>query len=280
MLIDTHAHLDYPDYADDLPAVVARATEQGVTQIVTVGTDLESAARALAIADAYPGVFAAVGIHPNEVKVDGPEFVDGLRRLAAHPKVVAIGETGLDYHYLPSRREKEDLVRSALGSASIGSVELEIRDEALKAAQAVAFEQQLELAAELGKNVIIHQRDAWSDTLAILERHRVQGVFHCFNGSLAQAEELISLGHLVSFTGLVTFRSGAEVRAAAARLPLDRIMVETDAPYLAPVPHRGKRCEPAFVRHTATSLAQARNVRLEEFAEETTETARRFFELP
>jgi TatD DNase family protein len=193
--------------------------------------------------------------------------------------VVAIGETGLDYHYLPSRIEKEDIVRSALGATSLGSVELEIQDEALKAAQAAAFEQQLELAEELDKAVVIHQRDAWDDTLAILRKYAVRAVFHCFSGNIAQAEEVLDMGHLVSFTGIVTFKNAAEVKTTAAWLPLEKFMVETDAPFLAPAPFRGKRCEPAFVRRTAEAIAQTRGISLDRVAEQTTATARAFFGL-
>jgi TatD DNase family protein len=279
MLIDTHAHLDFPEFAGDLDAVLARAAENEVGRIISISTDLESAGRVLALAAQYRQVYATAGIHPNHVQIDQPDFLSELRQLASRPEVVAIGEIGLDYHYLPSRKEKEDIVRSALGAASLGSVELEIQDEALKAAQAAAFEQQLELAEEMGKAVIIHQRDAWDDTLAILRKHAVHAVFHCFSGNVAQAEEVLDLGHLVSFTGIVTFKNAAEVKRTAAELPLDKFMVETDAPFLAPVPFRGKRCEPAFVRCTAAAIAQARGINLDQLAEQTTSTARAFFGL-
>ncbi|HEY0789819.1 MAG TPA: TatD family hydrolase [Chthoniobacterales bacterium] len=279
MLADTHAHLDFPEFADDLPAVLARAAEAEVHTIITIGTDLDSSRRAIALAERHPGVFAAVGVHPNHVEPNRPDSLDELAELARHPKVVAIGETGFDYHYLPSRKQRADVVQAALGAGSAATLELEIKDEAVKAAQARVFEQQLELAAEFGKNVIIHQRDAWADTLATLRRHPVRGVFHCFSGNLAQAEELVALGHLVSFTGLVTFKNAPEARAVSTQLPLNQFMVETDAPYLAPVPHRGQRCEPAFVRRTAESIARDRGITLAEFAAQTTKTARSFFGL-
>jgi len=279
MLVDTHAHLDFPEFAEDLTAVLARAAEAEVHTIITIGTDLESSRRAVALAERHPGVLAAVGVHPNHVELNRPDSLDGLAELAQHPKVVAIGETGFDYHYLPSRRQREDIVQAALGAGSAGSMELEIKDEAVKAAQAGVFEQQLDLAAELGKSVIIHQRDAWTDTLATLRRYSVRAVFHCFSGNLAQAEELVALGHLVSFTGLVTFKNAAEARAVSTQLPLDQFMVETDAPYLAPVPYRGQRCEPSFVRHTAASIARDRGITLAEIAAQTTNTARSFFGL-
>ncbi|MBV8900459.1 MAG: TatD family hydrolase [Verrucomicrobia bacterium] len=279
MLIDTHAHLDFPEFAGDLDAVLARAAENGVGRIISISTDLESTGRVLALAARYRQVCATAGIHPNHVRIDQPDFLAELRQLASRPEVVAIGEIGLDYHYLPSRTEKEDIVRSALGAASLGSVELEIQDEALKAAQAAAFEQQLELAEELDKPVVIHQRDAWDDTLAIVRKHAVRAVFHCFSGNAAQAGEVLDLGHLVSFTGIVTFKNAAEVKRTAAALPLDRFMVETDAPFLAPVPFRGKRCEPAFVRRTAEAIARARGIGIDRLAEQTTATARAFFGL-
>jgi TatD DNase family protein len=279
MLVDTHAHLDFPELAGDLEAVLVRAAGNGVNQIISISTDLESTGRVLALAARYPHVYATAGIHPNYVQIDQPDFLAELRRQASRPEVVAIGEIGLDYHYLPGRKEKEDIVRSALGAASLGSIEVEIQDEALKAAQAAAFEGQLELAEELDKAVIIHQRDAWDDTLAILRRHAVHAVFHCFSGNVAQAREVLDLGHLVSFTGIVTFRNAAEVKRTAAEIPLDKFMVETDAPFLAPAPFRGKRCEPAFVRHTAEAIAQARGISLDRLAEQTTATAGAFFGL-
>jgi TatD DNase family protein len=279
LLIDTHAHLDFPEFAGEVPAIVDRASAAGVTRILTIGTDLISSRAALDFAEKFPGVFAVVGMHPNSAFEQKSEFLDELRILAKNPKVVAIGETGLDYHYLPSRKQKPDVVETALGSSTGNSIQLEIEDEAVKAAQAAAFEQQLELAAELDKNVVIHQRDAWADTLEILARTSVRGVFHCFNSSLEQAQEVIRLGHMVSFTGLITFKNAAETRQVAAEIPLNRVMLETDCPFLAPVPYRGKRCEPAYVREIAQSLAQTRGLALEELAAKTTQNACEFFGL-
>jgi TatD DNase family protein len=279
LLIDTHAHLDFPEFAGEVPAIVDRASAAGVTRILTIGTNLVSSRAALDFAEKFPGVFAVVGMHPNSAFEQKSEFLDELRILAKNPKVVAIGETGLDYHYLPSRKQKPDVVETALGSSTGNSIQLEIEDEAVKAAQAAAFEQQLELAAELDKNVVIHQRDAWADTLEILARTSVRGVFHCFNSSLEQAQEVIRLGHMVSFTGLITFKNAAETRQVAAEIPLNRVMLETDCPFLAPVPYRGKRCEPAYVREIAQSLAQTRGLALEELAAKTTQNACEFFGL-
>jgi TatD DNase family protein len=278
-LIDTHAHLDFPEFAADVAEVVQRADAAGVTRIITIGTGIKSSMEAVKIAERFPGVFAAVGLHPNSAFEQKTEFIDDLRALAKHPKVVAIGETGLDYHYLPSKQQKDDIVETALGSTTGSSLQLEIEDEAVKAAQAAAFEQQLELAAELHKNVIIHQRDAWSDTLEILRSTNVRGVFHCFNSSLAEAQEILRLGHMVSFTGLVTFKNAAETREVAATTPTDRIMVETDCPFLAPTPFRGRRCEPAYVREIAQALAESRKMPINDFAEQTTRNACEFFHL-
>lgn len=281
MLIDTHAHLDFPEFAGDLDAVLQRAKEAGVGRIIAIGTTLKSSRNAIAFAEQHPEIYAVVGIHPNSVTEERGDFLPELQELAKHPKVVAIGETGLDYHHLPSEHQDREISEAAFGAASTQSIELEIRDEAEKAAQAVAFEQHLELAAATGKNVVIHQRDSWVDTMNILRTYSadVRAVMHCFNGSLAQAREVVELGHFVSFTGIVTFKGADDVRQVAASIPIDRIMVETDAPYLAPAPYRGKRCEPAFVRETAAFIANIRGLTSESFSAHTTENAKRFFGL-
>jgi TatD DNase family protein len=259
MLIDTHAHLDYPDYAADFDAVLQRARDAGVTRVITIGTSLESSRRAVDLAGRHEMIYAVVGFHPTSADEAPADVLAPLREIAAHPKVAAIGETGLDYHHLPG------------GDADAG----------YKETQARLFRQQLDLAAELGLNVVIHQRDAWEDTLSILRDYtgRLRGVFHCFGGSPAQAAEVLALGHLVSFTGIITFKNGAAVRETAASVPPDRLMVETDCPYLAPVPYRGKRCEPAHTRETAVAVAQARGVQLETLAAQTTANAEAFFRL-
>jgi TatD DNase family protein len=279
MLVDTHAHLDFPEFADDFDAILHRAKEAGVGRIIAIGTTLKSSRKAIEFAEHHPEIYAVVGIHPNSVTEERGDFLPELQELAKHPKVVAIGETGLDYHYLPSKLQQREVSETTFGAASTQSIELEIRDEAEKAAQAVAFEQHLELAAATGKSAVIHQRDSWADTINILRTYSasVRAVMHCFSGSLAQAREVVELGHFVSFTGIVTFKSASDVRQAAVSVPLDRIMVETDSPYLAPEPHRGKRCEPAFVRETAALLANIRGLTLESFAERTTRTAEFFF---
>jgi TatD DNase family protein len=284
MLIETHAHLDYPDFAPDFDDVLRRATEAGVTRIVTIGTSIESSRRAVALAEKYSNVFAVIGVHPTYVEESGEDVISPLRSLAANPRVVAIGETGLDYHSLPSvelaKEQKSSQVFSkALQTSTEDLLEAEIHDGAYKSKQASLFEQQLDLAVELGLNAVIHQRDAWQDTLDIMRPYtgKVRGVFHCFGGSLEQAKEVLALDHLVSFTGIVTFKNGANVREVATEVPLWKFMVETDCPYLAPVPFRGKRCEPAHTRIVAETVAAARGISLEEVAEATTETAQKFF---
>ena len=282
MLIETHAHLDYPDFANDLDDVLRRAIQAGVTRIVTIGTSIESSRRAIDLAEKYPAVYAAIGVHPTYAEESEEDVFTPLRELAKNPRVVAIGETGLDYHQLPSEKvakEKQVQVMTALRTETDEEIEAQIRDGAYKSKQASLFQQQLDLAVELGLNPVIHQRDAWEETLKIMEPYtgKLRGVFHCFGGSLDQANEVLSLDHLVSFTGIVTFKNGAAVREVAAQIPLWKFMVETDCPYLAPVPFRGKRCEPAHTRVVAEAIAAARQVPLEEIAEATTETAEKFF---
>lgn len=282
MLIETHAHLDFPDFANDLDDVLRRAAEAGVTRIITIGTSLDSSRRAIEFAEKYPAIYATIGVHPTYVEEAEEDVMTPLRELAKHPRVVAIGETGLDYHRLPSEevaKEKQVQVMTALRTETDEEIEAQIRDGAYKSKQASLFQQQLDLAVELGLNVVIHQREAWEDTLKIMQPYlgKLRGVFHCFGGTLDQANEVLDLDHLVSFTGIVTFKNGAAVREVAAQIPLWKFMVETDCPYLAPVPFRGKRCEPAYTRIVAEAIAAARQFPLEEIAEATTETAEKFF---
>lgn len=282
MLIETHAHLDYPDFAPDFDDILKRATEAGVTRIITIGTSVESSRRAVDLAQKYPSVFAVIGVHPTYVSEAEDDVITPLRELAMSPRVVAIGEAGLDYHYLPSieaKKQKNVQVFNALGTETEEQLEATVEDGAYKSKQADLFEEQLDLAMELGLNLVIHQRDAWDDTLEIMQPYagKVRGVFHCFGGSLGQAQEVIALGHLVSFTGIVTFKNGKEVREVASKVPLDKFMVETDCPYLAPVPFRGKRAEPAHTRLVAEEIAKARSISMEEVARATTATAEEFF---
>ena len=283
MLVETHAHLDYPDFANDFDDVLRRATEAGVTRIITIGTSVESSRRAVDLAEKHSNIFAVIGVHPTYAEESGEDVITPLRELAKNPRVVAIGETGLDYHHLPSvSAAKEKVVQvfaRALQGETEEEIEANIQDGAYKSRQASLFQQQLDLALELGLNLVIHQRDAWDDTLEIMRPYsgKLRCVFHCFGGSLEQANEVVDLGHLVSFTGIVTFKNGASVREVAARIPLWKFMVETDCPYLAPVPFRGKRCEPAHTRIVAETIAAARGISLDDVAAMTTQTAQEFF---
>lgn len=262
MLYDTHAHLDHPDVQKDLPALLERARAAGVTRIISIGTNLESSRRAIALAAMHDEVFATVGWHPGEVLEAPGDIRAELRDLAAHPKVVALGETGLDYHRLPGRD-----TRNAAD------------DEPVKRRQAELFEQHLEVAAATGLNVVIHQRASFEDTLAQLRpfADRVRGVFHCFAEPVDALERVLALGSIVSYTGILTFKNGQNIRDSLVATPTGKFMLETDSPYLAPVPHRGKPCEPAFVRHTAEVAAASKGISLEALGEVTCATAREFF---
>ncbi|HUE36704.1 MAG TPA: TatD family hydrolase [Candidatus Acidoferrum sp.] len=255
---DTHAHLDYPDYAQDLPDVVARAQAAGISKIISIGTSLESSRRAIQLAEKFPNVFAAVGWHPTEVAGAPDDLRPALRELAKHPKVVAIGETGLDYHRLPGGDHE---------------------NARYKQRQAGIFQQQLDVAIEFGLNCIIHQRDAFDDTLAQLKpvSGKVRGVFHCFGENADRMKQVIAISSLVSFTGIVTFKNGQNVRDTVAATPPGKFMLETDCPYLAPVPYRGKRCEPAYVKEISETVAQVRNCPLEDLSAATCQTALEFF---
>lgn len=278
-LTDTHAHLDFPEFEKDLDDVIERARLAGVTRIITIGTTIAGCRRALQLAEKFaPTVFAAVGIHPNEAEDEPDGWLDELEQLAKHPRVVAIGECGLDYHRPPVPDPALSPL-AALGASSTEDVEATLRLLRWKEKQAYVFRMQLELAAQLGLNAIIHQRDAWEDCLAILDDAPpgVRGVFHCFGGTQAQASELLVRGHLMSFTGIVTFKNAESVREVVRALPQDSFMVETDCPYLAPVPHRGSRCEPAHVVHVAEKIAEVRGISKDEVARITETNAESFF---
>ena len=259
---DTHAHLDYDDYKSDFADVLARAQAAGITKIISIATDLDSSRRALALAERHDMIFAAVGWHPGNAREAPADIRNELRELARHPKAVAIGECGLDYYRLPS---------SQGGSAA--------DDTDYKRKQAEIFQQQLEVAAETGLNCIIHQRSSFDDTFAQIQpfAKKVRGVFHCFGESVERLRRILDLGWLVSYTGILTFKNGQNIREALAATPIDRFMLETDCPYLAPVPYRGKRCEPAYVKEIAEVAAQARNCSLEELSAATCKTASNFF---
>jgi TatD DNase family protein len=249
-LTDSHCHLDNEQFQEDREAVIARARAAGVDCMMAIGTgdgppDLEAGIR---LADRYPFIYATVAVHPHEASKATDETFASMRGLAQHPKVLAIGEMGLDYHYDFSPRD----------------------------VQRVVFERQLDLAAEASKPIVIHTREAWADTLEVLRtRWRGEGIMHCFTGDEDQAREALDLGFYLSFGGVLTFPKAESVRQAARIAPEDRILIETDCPFLAPVPRRGKRNEPAFIVETAARLAEVRGCAPETIAEQTTRNFRR-----
>lgn len=253
MLVDSHCHLDFPDFAPERDQVVARAHAAGIGLMVTISTRVMRFAEILAIAEAYDGVYCSVGTHPHNAGEETDVTTDELVQLAAHPKVVAIGEAGLDYFY----------------------------DKAPRAAQATGLRRHIAAARQTGLPLVIHARDADADMAAILEEETGRGAFpfvlHCFSSGRQLAETGIRLGGYVSFSGILAFRKSDELRAIARDLPHDRILVETDAPYLAPPPHRGKRNEPAFVAHTAAVLADTLGLTPDDLAARTTENFFRLF---
>jgi TatD DNase family protein len=259
MLIDTHTHLDDTRYDGDREAMLARAREAGVETFITIGCDLATSRAAVELADRYPFVYASIGVHPHEVRHIGDGWYDEFRRLAQHPKVVAYGEIGLDYHYnySPPKLQRE------------------------------RFREQILLARECRLPVIIHTREAQKDTIAILKEEQaadVGGVFHCFTGDAGLAKDGLDLGFYLSFSGVVTFQNAAMLREIVKIVPTDRILIETDCPYLTPAPHRGKRNEPAYVRLVAETIASVKSasspVSVDEVGRFTSANASRLFTLP
>jgi TatD DNase family protein len=258
-LVDSHTHLGNRRFADDLEGVLGRAWEAGVAAMVVPAVDLVNAREVLAIAEREADVFAAVGIHPCDVdSVTGEAWVEDLRELARHPKVVALGETGLDYFHAPPEG---------------------FTVEAWRAWQKRVLRLHLEVAVETGLPVVLHNRESWEDLVAeVAPFHgRVRAQFHCFTGTLEEARPLLEAGHVISFTGIVTFKNPGHMAAVAAAVPTGCYMLETDAPYLAPMPHRGTRCEPWYVRETAKKVAALRGETLEQVVAETGGAARGFF---
>ena len=253
MLVDSHCHLDFPDFASELDAVVTRARAAALARMVTISTRVRRFASVLAIAERFPDVYCSVGTHPHYAHEELDVTVDDLAAHTRHPKVVAIGEAGLDYHYDNSPRD----------------------------AQERGFRTHVAAARATGLPLVIHSREADADTARILEEETGQGAFplvlHCFTGGPDLARRAVALGGYVSFSGIFTFRNSTALRAIAAELPADRILIETDAPYLAPNPFRGKRNEPAYVAHTARVLAEVRGLETEALAHLTTENFRRLF---
>jgi len=253
---DTHSHINMADFDVDRHEVISRAQSNGIMKIVVVGIDLPTSKKAISIAEQYPNVFAVIGCHPNDA-VHAPEnFKSILLQLAAHPKVVAIGETGLDYYRLPKEASEAAYYQKK---------------------QTELFHIHLEVASETGLNCVIHQRDAFDDVLNILKQYKVSGVFHCFSDTLDRLKILIDLGYFVSYTGIVTFKNAINVRNALASTPPDRLMLETDCPFLAPTPWRGKRCEPMHLIKTAETAANVLSCSLYELSHYTCQTASRFF---
>ena len=253
MLIDSHCHLDFPDFFAELDAVVARAREAGIARMVTISTRVHRHAEVLAIAERFADVYCSVGTHPHYAHEELAVMAADLVARARHPKVVALGEAGLDYHYDNSPRD----------------------------AQERGFRTHIAAARETGLPLVIHSREADADTARIVEEETGQGAFpavlHCFTGGPDLARRAIALGLFISFTGILTFKNSAALRTIAAELPADRILVETDAPYLAPGPFRGKRNEPAYVVETAKVLAETRGTSFDEIARQTSENFFRLF---
>lgn len=251
-LTDSHAHLEMREFDRDRDEVVRRAAAAGVKRIVTVGTTLSECEKAAAIAAANPSVYAAIGIHPHEVKSIRKETYDRLKKIAGGEKIVAYGEIGLDFF------------------RNISPPDVQVR----------RFGEQLELARELSLPIIIHDRDAHRETVSMLKESGIgRGVIHCFSGDYAMARECLDMGFYISVPGTVTFPKSERLREIVAKVPLDRLLVETDCPYLTPVPHRGQRNEPAYVAHTARKIAEVKKTPFEETARVTSENAARVFGL-
>lgn len=253
-LIDSHIHLDYEQFSEDFDAVLERAYAADVREMITIGCRPESCKKAIRLAETYPSIYATVGVHPHQAAETNDEEMDWLREQLQHPRVVGLGECGLDYFYMNSPKEVQQSV----------------------------FRKHAELSLETDMPLIIHTRDAEEDTIDILQGvaqgRMYRGLIHCFSGSSALVEACLEMGFYFSISGLVTFVKS--LHKPIKTIPLDRLLIETDAPYLAPSPHRGERNEPAFVRHTAEKLAKVKGVSLEELAEYTTRNTRTVFRLP
>lgn len=241
MLIDTHCHLTMSEFEADRPNVILRATEAGVSHLITIGTDIEDSRQAITIAEKHDFIYAAVGIHPHDVKdiTDIDNISETIKKLASNKKVVALGETGLDYHYMhsPAKLQQEH------------------------------FRLEINVAKSMGLPVIVHSREAKEDTLQILKEENVRttgGVLHCFSGDMEMAEKAMEMGLYISFSGVITFKNARNILDIVKAVPLDRILIETDAPFLTPAPYRGKRNEPAYVKLVAEKIAEVKGISLEE----------------
>lgn len=253
LLVDSHCHLDFPEFASELPEVVARAQANGVGVMQTICTHITKFPQVLAVAERFPNVYASVGIHPHQVEEEPKVTAAEIIALTHNPKVIGIGETGLDYYYEHSPREL----------------------------QKISFRTHIEASRKTGLPLIVHTREADDDTINILYEEQKLGTFpgliHCFSSSRQLAEKSVEFGFYISLSGILTFKKAEDLRAIVKDLPLERLIVETDSPYLAPLPHRGKRNEPAFTRHTAECLAQLKGISLDEVARITTENFSRLF---
>lgn len=253
-LFDTHAHYDAEQFDPDRETLLTTLPENGVSLVVNPGCDIPSSRAAVALAQRHAHVYAAVGYHPENCAPYQEHDLVVLRELAQHPRVVAIGEIGLDYYW---------------------------EENPPKALQQQVFRAQMALAQELSLPVIVHDREAHADSLAIVRDFpAVRGVFHCFSGSAEMAQELVKLGWMISFTGVLTYKNARKAVEAAAAVPIACIMLETDAPYMAPVPHRGTRCDSTLLRHTCEKLAEIKGIRAEDCAQITRENGKRFFRIP
>lgn len=255
-LIDSHAHIQGKEYTGEVDAVIGRAREAGVEQIIVVGGagDMSSNTAAVALAESWPNLYATVGMHPHDAKDVGEEELQQLKELAAHPKVIAVGETGLDYYYNHSPREVQRRV----------------------------FAQFIRLASETDLPLVVHERDAAREVAELLRGEgegKIRGVIHCFTGDYAAACAYLDLGFYLSLTGIITFKNAEPLREVVRKMPLDRIFVETDSPYLTPVPHRGRRNEPAYVRFVAATIASVKGLNIEELARVTTNNVRALFRI-
>lgn len=263
MLVDSHCHLDFPELAAEQAAVVARAKAAGVTPLLTIGTQIRRAGEIKAIAERHDGVYCSIGVHPDHVADDGEGVTaEQLAELAAHPKVIGLGESGLDYFYQPPTQ---------------------LTREQYHVRQQESFREHLRAAAMTGLPIIIHSRQAEDDTALMMAEEGAGknpdlcGVMHCFSSGRRLAEAAIAMGFYISFSGILTFKKSEELRAIAKDVPLDRLLVETDSPFLAPHPLRGKTNEPAFVVHTAAVLAEVKGVTPDEIARLTTDNFYRLF---
>src|SRR5687768_8566386 len=256
MLIDSHAHIQGKEYADEIEAVIARAGEAGIGKIIVVGGagEMSSNHDAVALADSYENVYATVGMHPHDAKDVGPEELRSLRDLTVDPKVIAVGETGLDYYYNHSPHDVQRRV----------------------------FAEFIQLARDTGLPLVVHERDAAKDAVQLLRsegKGDLRGVLHCFTGNYQAACAYLDLGFYLSFTGIITFKNAEPLREVVQKVPLERMLVETDSPFLTPAPHRGKRNEPAYVRFVAGTIAEIKGITLEKVAQVTTKNVQNLFKI-